>query len=725
MQALTFWAGALITAALTPFFAYLLVISAAALAFRLRAKPRSDAGWRGKFFIAIPARDESEAIGRTVSDLRSALEQETLPFSIWVIADNCTDNTARLAAEAGAQVLERNDLTQLGKGYALSYFFSHLLAQASVNDDDAVVLIDADTKVDRRILSSFALRLSEREDWLQGLNAIGNSRASWRNGLLSYAFALINGTWMMGLAGLGQSVPLRGLAMCFTIRGLRRVPWKAFGLAEDFEFGWVLRLARERVRFVPEAAAYSDIVTTDAVGFRTQRQRWESGRRWVRHHFSSAVLRSSQLSWTDKILALLDLQMPTHSLLAAGLGAAIALTGLSAGFSPFVGLWALIQAVMLGVFLLHSSSPLWLGILPVQSAAYLLYAPIYMLWKATLLFRKHPTTWIRTARTGPLGVRSEATATHSKDALRQRRDYVLITPCRDEAEFAQRTIDSVAAQTHLPALWVIVDDGSTDETPRILAQNARRLPYLRILRRERQGQRCVGPGVVDAFYVGFRTIDADRFEYLCKLDLDLELPPRYFELLIERMEAEPRLGTCSGKPYYRSSRGRLLSEEIGDETSVGASKFYRMQSFKEIGGFVKSLMWDGIDCHRCRMLGWIARSWDNPELRFIHLRPMGSSQKSLLAGRVRHGAGQYFMGTGLAYITASVLYRLAQPPFVVGAIAIWWTYLASMIRRKPRYAEPGFRAFLRRYHRQCLLRGKVHATRKYDERAKALLVAGH
>src|SRR5690606_17943660 len=134
--------------------------------------------------------------------------------------------------------------------------------------------------------------------------------------------------------------------------------------------------------------------------------------------------------------------------------------------------------------------------------------------------------------------------------MTQSRRYVLISPCRDEAAYMRRTLDSVAAQTVPPALWVVVDDGSRDQTPAILAEYAARLPYLRVVRREDRGVRAVGPGVIEAFYAGLDTVNLDEFEYLCKLDLDLDLPPRYFEILIQRMEADPRLGTCSGKPYY-------------------------------------------------------------------------------------------------------------------------------------------------------------------------------
>jgi GT2 family glycosyltransferase len=214
--------------------------------------------------------------------------------------------------------------------------------------------------------------------------------------------------------------------------------------------------------------------------------------------------------------------------------------------------------------------------------------------------------------------------------------------------------------------------------------------------------------VIDAFYAGYETIDPDDYEYLCKLDLDLRLPPRYFETLIERMEANPRLATCSGKAYLELD-GRLVNERHGDEASIGASKFYRVACFKALGGFVREVMWDGIDCHRCRMRGWIACSWDDPELRFVHLRPMGSSQQSVYAGRMRHGFGQYYMGTGFLYMLANAVNRLNEKPYVVGSLAMLWGWLSSALQGKPRFADPEFRRFLRRYQWRALLRGKRRA----------------
>jgi biofilm PGA synthesis N-glycosyltransferase PgaC len=291
------------------------------------------------------------------------------------------------------------------------------------------------------------------------------------------------------------------------------------------------------------------------------------------------------------------------------------------------------------------------------------------------------------------------------------RGYVLISPCRNEADFMRQTLDSVVAQSVLPTKWVIVDDGSTDATPKILSEYAAKHSWIQIITRADRGYRAVGPGVVDAFYAGYSAIDPHEYEFVCKLDLDLRLPPRYFEILMQRMAADTSIATCSGKAYIEHA-GQLINEHHGDETSLGMTKFYRVACFEAIGGFVRDVMWDGIDCHRCRMQGWKACSWDEPELRFVHLRPMGSSQQSIYVGRMRHGYGQYFMGSGFLFIAASALSRINQKPYVLGSLAMLWGWLWSAIQRKPRYPDLAFRSFLRRYQARALLVGKTRAIRE-------------
>lgn len=272
----------------------------------------------------------------------------------------------------------------------------------------------------------------------------------------------------------------------------------------------------------------------------------------------------------------------------------------------------------------------------------------------------------------------------------------------------RRTLDSVVAQSVRPARWMIVDDGSTDATPEILAEYAARHDWIEVVDRPDRGERAVGPGVIEAFYAGFDRINPDDYAYLCKLDLDLDLPPGYFEGLMRRMEANPRIGTCSGKPYMRVG-GTLVSEKCGDEMSVGMTKFYRTACFARIGGFVREVMWDAIDCHKARQLGWIAVSWDDPDLRFEHLRPMGSSQKSIHVGRRRHGFGQYYMGSDPLYFAATAVFRMAHPPYVTGGLSMLAGYVGAWLRRAPRHDDPELRRMIRTYQRRALRVGKARA----------------
>lgn len=298
--------------------------------------------------------------------------------------------------------------------------------------------------------------------------------------------------------------------------------------------------------------------------------------------------------------------------------------------------------------------------------------------------------------------------------------YVLISPCRNEAEYMRRTLDSVIAQTARPTRWIIVDDGSTDATPQILAEYTAQHDWIEVVSKPDRGHRAVGPGVIEAFYAGYEAIAPSDYTYLCKLDLDLDLPPRYFEILMTRMEADPRIASCSGKAYYEGPDGTMISENISDDMSVGMTKFYRVTAFEALGGFVREVMWDGIDCHKARMMGWKAVSWDEPELRFNHLRPMGSSQTGIFTGRRRHGFGQYYMGTGVLFILASVVNKMRQRPYVLGGLAIAQGYFGAMLKGVKRQEDAELRQFIRRYQMRALMVGKARAVAEIEADRAAL-----
>jgi glycosyltransferase involved in cell wall biosynthesis len=273
---------------------------------------------------------------------------------------------------------------------------------------------------------------------------------------------------------------------------------------------------------------------------------------------------------------------------------------------------------------------------------------------------------------------------------------LVITPVRDERAHLGATIASMVSQTLRPAAWMIVDDGSCDGTGELIDEAAAAHPWIRGCRREDRGRREVGGGVIEAFNTGLEHFDLDQFDFVCKLDGDLQFGERYFELLLEKFAADPRLGTASGKCWDRTATGWTLLR-TGDDFSLGAAKCYRVECFRAIGGFVAEVMWDGIDCHRCLMLGWGARSFHDEELRLFELRPMGSSHKSVFHGRWRWGWGQYYIGTHWLYALAISVYRTFERPYGLGGACILGGYLWALVRREPRYPDLEFRRHLQRW----------------------------
>lgn len=277
---------------------------------------------------------------------------------------------------------------------------------------------------------------------------------------------------------------------------------------------------------------------------------------------------------------------------------------------------------------------------------------------------------------------------------------VVISPCRDEERTLQRTIDCMEAQTHPPALWVVVDDGSRDATPELLEQAAARIPWMRVVRRADRGSRRLGAGVVDAFYDGLEGVDVP-YTHIAKVDMDLEFSPRYLEQILAYFTRRPALAAASGKVFRPEDDG-LVEEILIDEMVAGQFKLYRRDAFERIGGFVRAVMWDGIDFHRARMAGYETASIDDPDLRIIHLRQMGSSDRSVYRGRLRWGRGQWFMGSSFPYVLASGLFRMREKPYVVGGLLIVLGFILAALQGDRRYDDPAFRSGLRHWQRSRL-----------------------
>ncbi|MBP7491402.1 MAG: glycosyltransferase family 2 protein [Rhodoferax sp.] len=285
-----------------------------------------------------------------------------------------------------------------------------------------------------------------------------------------------------------------------------------------------------------------------------------------------------------------------------------------------------------------------------------------------------------------------ATPGHSRPTV----PLVIISPVRDEAALISKTLDSIVAQTVWPLEWVIVDDGSTDDTASIVQQYADKYPFIHLVTIKDRGFRKLGGGVVAAFKFGLMQVKTPHPEYVAKLDGDMSFGIHYLEIMFKAFAANPRLAAVSGK-VFRPEDGKLIEELIIDEHVAGQFKLYRWSAFCDIGGFVEEVLWDGIDVHTARMKGWHTESFDDPDARLIHHRLMGSSDKNVYRGRLRLGRGIYFMGYHPLYALASGIFRMREKPFVIGGLLIMAGFIKAFFQQVPRYDNPEFRAYLQNW----------------------------
>jgi N-acetylglucosaminyldiphosphoundecaprenol N-acetyl-beta-D-mannosaminyltransferase len=274
------------------------------------------------------------------------------------------------------------------------------------------------------------------------------------------------------------------------------------------------------------------------------------------------------------------------------------------------------------------------------------------------------------------------------------------------------TIEAVLRQKHRPVEWVIVDDGSTDNTANIAEEAALTYPWIKVVRRKNRGFREPGRGVVEAFYDGLNQLTYKTPDFICKMDGDLEFDADYFETLIRKFIDNPQLGMASGATYLRHPSGKLIPEKVANGFVVGPIKLYRRSCLEDIGGLEPHLGWDSIDVYRARMRGWETTNF--PGLKVIHLRQMGTA-RGIVWGKIRTGMGDYYIGSHPLFVAARCLYRMTERPFVVNGLSIGLGFLRSFLRREPRIEDPKLITFLRndqvlRLRQMLLLRRREHGT---------------
>jgi 1,2-diacylglycerol 3-beta-glucosyltransferase len=392
-----FWLDLLLCAAALPLAGaagYLGVLTLLA-----RRRPAPPPGRPLRIDVVVPAHDEEGGIAETVRSLL-AVEYPRSSFRVLVVADNCSDRTAAVAQEAGAEVLVRQDPERRGKGYALRFAFDHVVA---AGDAEAVAVVDADTLVSANLLSAFAARFAGGAQALQAHYGVRNAERSWRTRLLAIAFGSIHGVRSLARERLGVSCGLRGNGMAFTRELLLEVPHQAFSLVEDLEYGIDLAYRGHRVQYVEEAEVQGEMAASERAS-RSQRRRWESGRRAMAGAHALPLLRRAlrERSLVPADLAFELLVPPLATLMiwsSAGLAACVAASALATPLEVAPWIYGASLAV-LTAYVMRGWSLSGLG---ARGLLDVLFAPVYVVWKLGLRFvpRHHPAgEWVRTKRRG-------------------------------------------------------------------------------------------------------------------------------------------------------------------------------------------------------------------------------------------------------------------------------------------------------------------------------------
>ena len=373
---------------------YLLVPAIVALFYR--KQERRSLG-ETDVVVLVPAHDEESTVAGCIRSLQGQ-EYPSEHLEIVVIADNCTDETARVAAEAGAAVLVRDVPDARGKGRALAWAIDQLLARP--HPPDAVVVMDADSTPDPRFLTEIVNRFEEGASAVQGESLLLDD-GSAAQALRSAAFLLVNRARPTGRSMLGLPAGLAGNGMLFGRTLLAEHPWTAFSSTEDVEYGLRLRAAGVNPVFARGAIVWSQAAPHGHAAD-VQQLRWEGGKL---HLARTQIPRLVAQAFRDRRPGLLDaaaeLAIPPLGYLAAA-SAALSASGVLLAWLDGLSAWAVVPAagalVAIPVYVL-------VGLIaagaPASAYRALVHAPGFVVrkaFKAHRLARFRPDSWVRTER---------------------------------------------------------------------------------------------------------------------------------------------------------------------------------------------------------------------------------------------------------------------------------------------------------------------------------------
>ncbi|MDO4178922.1 MAG: glycosyltransferase family 2 protein [Phascolarctobacterium sp.] len=233
------------------------------------------------FAMIVCAHNEDKVIAQLVENLKR-LRYPDEKYDIFVVADNCSDNTAQVAREAGAEVHERFSDEGKGKGFAMDWMFERLFKME--RQYDAVCVFDADNLVHLDFLKEMCSHLNNGEQLIQGYLDSKNPEDTWISGVFSISFWIVNHVWHLAKYNMGLSCCLGGTGMCIDTKLLKRYGWGATCLTEDMEFTMKAIMENIPTTWAHDAIIYDEKPLTFTAAW-NQRQRWAQGHFDVCHRY--------------------------------------------------------------------------------------------------------------------------------------------------------------------------------------------------------------------------------------------------------------------------------------------------------------------------------------------------------------------------------------------------------------------------------------------------------
>lgn len=237
-----------------------------------------------------------------------------------------------------------------------------------------------------------------------------------------------------------------------------------------------------------------------------------------------------------------------------------------------------------------------------------------------------------------MNVEDENTEPIRKDSSK----LLILIPAHNEAEHLQVCLESFINQTRVPDALVLIDDNSTDSTPTIAAEFEQKYPWIKYVRKDSGSGHLPGSKVIEAFYFGLRAFSFS-FDFIGKFDADIVLPPNYFERMLQKFEANPKLGMCSGLLYIKQNN-KWIYEPIADKNHIrGPIKLYTKVCFEAIAGLRPAIGWDTADVLLARYNRFEVDTVG--DLKVKHLRPTGQAYSAMNA--LKQGETLYTLRYGL------------------------------------------------------------------------------